>query len=383
MRFTVDRQGWFHKKQKPSPYRRRQGWVEKPRPMIDPHPHARHKPFPYEGGWQANRPGWEGITWDDPEAATMDAMMQFIDPYERDPDLGAPGRRWNRHELRLKSNEDLQKLWIVLMRERNMLASARHMHRRRGSTMPHMIRIPHVRKSMAAIKAVIGERNVEKFARDKRLGEEKIMSAALADLDLQASQVWPKWIPTENRSLPLAANLTFDIVLRTRDGEPPKARPPPSALKLVLTCEGRTFPSEQRDADGKWQHGAFVVSQLFQREPAPSRPGDINYCCHASLGGDAFDHQHDTKRFLAEDGVQEGVYVLGKPIQAELSATLYDEPIGAGAVQVFLQPSKRFKHKLRMAQINRALSEKLKERYEMEDDPSYNRNPQTEVAATA
>ena len=67
--------------------------------------------------------------------------------------------------MRLKSDKDLQKLWIVLMKERNMLHSARHMHKKRQTEMPFPDRIQKVRRSMALIKKVIAERI---YARDKR-----------------------------------------------------------------------------------------------------------------------------------------------------------------------------------------------------------------------
>ena len=60
--------------------------------------------------------------------------------------------------MRLKSNDDLGKLWVVLMRERNMLYSTRMLHRKNKSKMPHSDRLPKVRKSMAMIKVVLSER---------------------------------------------------------------------------------------------------------------------------------------------------------------------------------------------------------------------------------
>lgn len=63
--------------------------------------------------------------------------------------------------MRLKSNEDLQKLWVVLMKERNMLHSTRMLHEKRKTQMPHKSRIAKVRKSMAMVKVVLGERRRE------------------------------------------------------------------------------------------------------------------------------------------------------------------------------------------------------------------------------
>ena len=60
--------------------------------------------------------------------------------------------------MRRKSGADLQKLWVTLMKERNMLHSTRMLHQKRKTKMPHRDRIQKVRKSMAMIKVVLGER---------------------------------------------------------------------------------------------------------------------------------------------------------------------------------------------------------------------------------
>lgn len=75
--------------------------------------------------------------------------------------------------MRLKSDKDLQKLWVVLMMERNMLHSTRMLHEKRKTQMPHKSRIAKVRKSMAMVKVVLGERRrsldfARKAAREAR-----------------------------------------------------------------------------------------------------------------------------------------------------------------------------------------------------------------------
>mmetsp|Transcript_6885 Transcript_6885/g.22007 ORF Transcript_6885/g.22007 Transcript_6885/m.22007 type:complete len:198 (-) Transcript_6885:225-818(-) len=101
----------------------------------------------------------DGSGGDASEAPSLAPYLEaFVDPYEVDPKLPPPGRRWSAAEIRLKSDADLQKLWAVLLRERNMLASVKLLHERRKTTMPHPERARMTRKSMAMIKVVLGER---------------------------------------------------------------------------------------------------------------------------------------------------------------------------------------------------------------------------------
>ena len=70
----------------------------------------------------------------------------------------AHGRPWEAKELRLKSFEDLHKLWYVLLKERNFLVSEKHRFAAKGLLMPQHDRIAKVKVSMARIKTVLRER---------------------------------------------------------------------------------------------------------------------------------------------------------------------------------------------------------------------------------
>lgn len=283
-------------------------------------------------------------TWEDPETASREALLQFIDPYEKDPDRGEPGRRWRAAELRLKSNEDLQKLWIVLLRERNMLHSTRMLHKKRKTKMPHLGRVQATRKSMAMIKVVLGERQRAKQERDERLAAEHLRECTLSQIDLARSEVWPPFIPGAARELPLAAAHSFTILLRTTDGSTPEKDPPADALAIEMRYKGELLPSN------------LVEVRMHRQPPAKSRPDQVRYNCHVYVGGQAI----PAADFLRPGSEEE----LGDPLSLEVSATLYGEPLGEGAVPVRVLPSKRRKRLAALAAINRAMSAKLRERKE-------------------
>ncbi|GJN29784.1 hypothetical protein PR202_gb18104 [Eleusine coracana subsp. coracana] len=70
------------------------------------------------------------------------------------------GRSWKASELRLKSWDDLQKLWYVLLKEKNMLMSQRQMLYSENLRFPNPERISKVKKSMCRIKHVLTERAI-------------------------------------------------------------------------------------------------------------------------------------------------------------------------------------------------------------------------------
>ncbi|KAG5536828.1 hypothetical protein RHGRI_024307 [Rhododendron griersonianum] len=71
------------------------------------------------------------------------------------------GRSWKASELRVKSWDDLHKLWCVLMKEKNLLMTQRQMLHSQNLRFSNPERIPKVRKSMCRIKQVLTERAIE------------------------------------------------------------------------------------------------------------------------------------------------------------------------------------------------------------------------------
>ncbi|KAJ2795196.1 54S ribosomal protein L4 mitochondrial [Coemansia guatemalensis] len=80
-------------------------------------------------------------------------------PTERDP----TGRAWSASELRQKSWEDLQRLWYIVLKERNVLASQKVEARRLGiisAFFTNKGRVLKCRQTMARIKTVLNERQI-------------------------------------------------------------------------------------------------------------------------------------------------------------------------------------------------------------------------------
>ncbi|CAL9077869.1 unnamed protein product [Musa acuminata var. zebrina] len=102
-------------------------------------------------------------------AAAADSARRAHNPLEeffeadRSTDEEKPvvyGRGWKASELRLKSWDDLQKLWYILLKEKNLLMTQRQMLHAQNLRFPNPERIPKVRKSMCRIKHVLTERAI-------------------------------------------------------------------------------------------------------------------------------------------------------------------------------------------------------------------------------
>ncbi|KAJ7550658.1 hypothetical protein O6H91_07G111300 [Diphasiastrum complanatum] len=85
------------------------------------------------------------------------------------------GRGWRASELRLKSWDDLHKLWYVLYKEKNMLLSQELMLRSQNVRLPNPERIQ--KNSMCRIKQVLTERALLEEDPRKRNILKKIINA--------------------------------------------------------------------------------------------------------------------------------------------------------------------------------------------------------------
>lgn len=93
-------------------------------------------------------------------STSVQGLEEFLETPLQEGDKPRTGKDWKAADLRRKSWDDLHKLWYVLLKERNMLASEQGRRKARGEKLPNPTRTTKVKKSMARIKLVLTERAI-------------------------------------------------------------------------------------------------------------------------------------------------------------------------------------------------------------------------------
>ncbi|XP_055481809.1 39S ribosomal protein L47, mitochondrial isoform X1 [Psammomys obesus] len=114
----------------------------------------------------------------------------FDDPKNWGEEKVKSGASWTCQQLRNKSNEDLHKLWYVLLKERNMLLTLEQEAKRQRLPMPSPERLEKVVDSMDALDKVVQER--EDALRLLQTGQERARPGAWRK-DIFGRIIWHKF----------------------------------------------------------------------------------------------------------------------------------------------------------------------------------------------
>ncbi|CAK9298778.1 unnamed protein product [Gordionus sp. m RMFG-2023] len=135
-------------------------------------------------------------------------LMEFFDiPENWDKTDIKHGKSWLKEDLRIKSNQDLHKLWFILYKEKNMLLTMQSECKRINKLFASPERIDKVEESMANLENVVQERNnslsqLEKGTKIDREG--KVLWHPLGIKVYREANEWP--IPFEINSEEKAKN---------------------------------------------------------------------------------------------------------------------------------------------------------------------------------
>lgn len=85
--------------------------------------------------------------------------------------------------MRLKSNEDLHKLWYVLLKEKNMVETNKLRLRKSRGTAPRSAKLNKVKQSMARLLTVMSERKKLRETYRRRLEDEYVEKKRQEELE--------------------------------------------------------------------------------------------------------------------------------------------------------------------------------------------------------
>ncbi|KAJ1918000.1 54S ribosomal protein L4 mitochondrial [Mycoemilia scoparia] len=142
------------------------------------------------------------------------------------------GRAWRASELRNKSWEDLQKLWYVLLKERNLLASQNEEAGRLNISrqfFSNTARVVKCKKSMARIRTVLNERRLayvqaerEAIRERKQMRTELIRENTLKNLE-------KKGLETGEVNSPPSGSVSKQVAKETVQAAPTSSPAQPSS----------------------------------------------------------------------------------------------------------------------------------------------------------
>eukprot|EP01017_Pseudomicrothorax_dubius_P009251 TRINITY_DN1310_c0_g1_i4.p2 TRINITY_DN1310_c0_g1~~TRINITY_DN1310_c0_g1_i4.p2 ORF type:complete len:299 (-),score=89.76 TRINITY_DN1310_c0_g1_i4:1321-2217(-) len=116
------------------------------------------------------------------------------------------GRAWKAEELRLKSTEDLHRLWYVLLKEKNLILSDNVLKRKIFGSIGQQGRYGKVKRSMARLLTVITERERICQAYRKKL-EDDYVAVQRAEYDKLVAEEEER-----KRNLPRVPEITYQLI---------------------------------------------------------------------------------------------------------------------------------------------------------------------------
>ncbi|CAD8059920.1 unnamed protein product [Paramecium primaurelia] len=112
-------------------------------------------------------------------ATQSEKLLQFTDALTKQQlkdtkQQVSQGRSWKVEELRLKSTEDLTKLWYVMLKEKNLLLSDGIFFKKVVGVKGRMGKLVQLKKSMARLKTVVKEREIIRQKYRRQLEDEYV-----------------------------------------------------------------------------------------------------------------------------------------------------------------------------------------------------------------